>query len=210
MINVKKIVDWRKLLSFSAAGLTVASLTDSVVGASNSVEPLKPNIIIIQTDDQGYNDLSCYGSKNIRTPHIDSMALNGVKFTDYYCPAPVCSPSRAGLLTGTYPARLGFGGLALYPGIPQGLNPNEVTIAEMLKTMGYTTACVGKWHVGGNKMTTQDKDLLVYHPLRNGFDSFYGFYSNGTWVTPLVREYTEVGPTDSSKITNQLTVEAVS
>ena len=103
-----------------------------------------PNIIFILSDDQGYADLGSYGSKTIETPNIDQLAVEGVKFTDFYV-HPICSPTRAAFLTGCYAPRAGFPDVQLW-GSPFGLNPDEVTIAEILKTKNYKTACIGKWH----------------------------------------------------------------
>ncbi len=128
-----------------------------------------PNVIIILTDDQGYRDLGCFGSPNIATPHIDRLASEGMKFTNFYSASPVCSTSRAALLTGCYPARVGVPNV-LWPNSKTGLNPNEDTIADILKSRNYTTACVGKWHVG---------DSLPTLPKAQGFDSYFGIpYSN--------------------------------
>lgn len=131
----------------------------------------KPNIIIIFTDDHGYGDLGCYGSPDIRTPHIDKMAHEGIRFTSFYG-APFCGPSRAQLLTGCYPARVSH---ARNPGpsSPYGLNPDEITIAEILSEQGYVTKCIGKWHLG---------DAPEFLPTRQGFDSYFGIpYSNDMW-----------------------------
>ena len=129
-----------------------------------------PNFVIVFTDDQGYNDLGVYGSPNIRTPRIDRMAAEGMRFTDFYV-SPICSPSRAALLTGSYAVRAGMPDVHLYDA-PFGLSPDEVTIADMLKTRGYATACIGKWHLG------QDD---IFAPNRQGFDFFYGIrIVNGT------------------------------
>jgi arylsulfatase A-like enzyme len=132
-----------------------------------------PNIIIIFTDDQGYNDVGCYGSPNIQTPNLDRMASNGIRFTDFYVTSSVCSPSRASLLTGRLPARNGIGGV-LVPG-QNGLAPSEITIAEMLKERGYKTACYGKWHLGDN---------TEYLPTKQGFDEYFGIpYSNDMYIS---------------------------
>jgi len=129
----------------------------------------KPNFIVIMTDDQGYQDVGCFGSPNIKTPHLDQMAVDGMKFTDFYSMAPICSASRAGLLTGCYPPRVGIVG-AYFPHDTTGLHPDEITIAEILKTRGYVTACIGKWHLG---------HLRKFLPTNQGFDSFFGLpYSN--------------------------------
>ncbi|MEO0510308.1 MAG: sulfatase [Verrucomicrobiota bacterium] len=129
----------------------------------------KPNIIIIFNDDQGYQDLGCFGSPDIKTPNIDQIADRGMRFTDFYVASPVCCASRASLLTGCYPLRVGVRGV-FWPDRPGGLDPKYVTIAEVLKTVGYATAAVGKWHLG---------DKPKYLPTSQGFDSYYGIpYSN--------------------------------
>ena len=128
-----------------------------------------PNFVVIFTDDQGYQDVGCFGSPNIKTPNLDQMAEEGVKFTDFYSMAPVCSASRAGLLTGCYPTRVGTTGV-YFPRHDRGLNPDEQTIAEILKPQGYTSACIGKWHLGHRK---------EFLPTSQGFDYYFGIpYSN--------------------------------
>ena len=107
----------------------------------------KPNVIVIFNDDLGYQDLGCYGSPDINTPRIDQMAKEGTRFTSFYAASSVCSASRAALLTGCYPQRVGIEGV-LSASSKQGLNPKYTTIAKMLKTAGYATAAVGKWHLG--------------------------------------------------------------
>ena len=106
-----------------------------------------PNIIIVFIDDEGYGDVACYGATGFETPNLDQMASKGMRFTSFYSAQAVCSASRAGLLTGCYPNRIGISG-ALFPHHKIGLNPEEYTIAEMLKGQGYATACFGKWHLG--------------------------------------------------------------
>lgn len=129
----------------------------------------KPNVIVIFNDDLGYQDLGCYGSPNIKTPRIDQLAKEGTRFTSFYAASSVCSASRAALLTGCYPQRVGIEGV-LSASSKQGLNPKYTTIAKMLKTAGYATAAVGKWHLG---------DQNQFLPTNNGFDSYYGIpYSN--------------------------------
>jgi len=148
----------------------------------------KPNIILINCDDLGYGDLGCYGSQMNRTPHIDKLASEGMRFTDFYAASPACSPSRAGMLTGCYPPRVGFGHnqnrLVLFPGQAEGLSTNEKTIASVLKDTGYRTKIIGKWHCG---------DQPEFLPTRHGFDEYYGLpYSNDmgrqvsetTWLAP--------------------------
>ncbi len=109
-----------------------------------------PNIVLIFADDQGYQDLGVFGSPNIKTPHVDRLAKEGMRLTDFYSAASVCTPSRAALMTGCYPERVGRLGV-LFPRNTIGLNPEETTIAEMLKAEGYATACIGKWHLGHKK-----------------------------------------------------------
>jgi arylsulfatase A len=135
---------------------------------------MQPNIILINCDDLGYGDLGCYGSTINKTPAIDKMAAEGMRFTDFYMASPVCSPSRGAMLTGCYPPRISFGAFdgrwVLFPGQPLGLNPDEITIAKLLKQQNYATKIVGKWHCGDQK---------EFLPTRHGFDSYYGIpYSN--------------------------------
>ncbi|SMP42145.1 arylsulfatase A [Neorhodopirellula lusitana] len=127
------------------------------------------NVIIILTDDQGYEDLGCFGSTRIKTPNIDQMAAEGIKLTSFYTAASVCSPSRAALLTGRMPKRAGVPAV-LFPYSQTGLPEDEITIAELLKTKDYATGIVGKWHLG---------HLPKYLPINQGFDSYFGLpYSN--------------------------------
>ncbi|HCL30153.1 MAG TPA: Cerebroside-sulfatase, partial [Candidatus Latescibacteria bacterium] len=135
----------------------------------------RPNIILINCDDLGYGDVGCYGSTVHSTPHLDRMAAEGMRLTDFYMASSVCSPSRGALMTGCYPQRIGLGtgddGKAvLFPGDAVGLNPDEITIASLLKGQGYATQLVGKWHLG---------DQPEFLPTRHGFDHYYGLpYSN--------------------------------
>ncbi len=134
----------------------------------------KPNIILINCDDLGYGDIGCYGSEVNRTPTLDYMAENGMKFTDFYMVSPLCSPSRGGMMTGCYPRRIGFGSFegrcVLFPGQAVGLSQDETTVASILKEQGYSTMLVGKWHCG---------DQPEFLPTRHGFDHYYGLpYSN--------------------------------
>ena len=138
----------------------------------------QPNVIVFFADDLGYGELSCQGNPQIPTPHIDSIAKNGVRFTSGYVAGPNCSPSRAGLLTGRTPTLFGYefnptGPLNEDPNF--GLPPKEITIAEALHDGGYTTGLIGKWHQGG---TAQ------YHPHRHGFDEFFGFTHEGHYFVP--------------------------
>lgn len=134
----------------------------------------RPNIILINCDDLGYGDLGCYGSPVNQSPAIDALAARGIRLTDFYMASPVCSPSRGGMLTGCYPARIGFGSfdgdLVLFPGVGLGLAPDEHTVAARLRDLGYATMLVGKWHCG---------DQPGFLPNDHGFDRFFGLpYSN--------------------------------
>jgi arylsulfatase A-like enzyme len=141
---------------------------------SNEIEQnLKPNFIVVFVDDMGYGDLGCYGHPTINTPNLDKMAYEGQKWTQFYSASSVCTPSRAGLLTGRLPIRNGMIGSknrVLFPDSKYGLPDSEITIAEKLKENGYKTAAIGKWHLGHKK---------EYLPLQHGFDYYYGIpYSN--------------------------------
>lgn len=129
----------------------------------------RPNIIFILIDDQGYYDLGCYGADEVETPRIDAMAAEGVRFTDYYAAAPICSPSRAGILTGVYPRRLGLEAWVQRADSVLGIPPSVVTLPELLKEKGYATAAIGKWHLG------HEKGFL---PLDQGFDHHFGLLHN--------------------------------
>jgi len=139
-------------------------------GAADSVRP--PNIVLILCDDLGYGDVGCYGAKGYETPSIDRLAAQGIRFTDFYVAQAVCSASRAALLTGCYPNRIGIFG-ALGPKSNVGIHSNEVTLAEVLKARGYATAIFGKWHLGHHS---------EFLPTRHGFDEYFGLpYSNDMW-----------------------------
>ena len=131
-----------------------------------------PNIVIIFMDDLGYGDLSVNGALDYRTPNLDRMATEGIRFTNFLAAQAVCSASRSALLTGCYPNRIGFSG-ALFPGAKMGISSEEMTIAELLKQKNYATAIFGKWHLGDNKK---------FLPLQHGFDEYFGIpYSNDMW-----------------------------
>ena len=141
----------------------------------NSLFSKPPNFIIIFTDDQGFEDIGCFGSPKIKTPNLDKLAAEGRKFTSFYSANSVCSPSRASLLTGCYPVRISIPGV-LFPRHEIGLNPDEITIADLLKSKGYSTSCIGKWHIGHKPK---------FLPTRQGFDSYYGIpYSNDMTIDP--------------------------
>jgi len=212
-----------KTLAVGAAGFALpgcSGLGEQGMGKSAAA---KPNFIIIFCDDLGYGDLSCFGHPTIRTPNVDRMAAEGQRWTNFYVGASVCTPSRAALLTGRLPIRSGMCSdkrRVLFPDSASGLPAREVTIAEALKTRGYTTGCIGKWHLG---------HLKPYLPTNNGFDSYFGIpYSNDMdrvagegrqafwepkteyWNVPLMRDEEIVErPADQNTITKRYSAEAV-
>jgi arylsulfatase A len=167
---IKRSDDSNKSLSMYTTRHLLATTLTLTLGVSFafSESASKPNMILINIDDLGYADIGPFGGKT-QTPHLDRMAKEGMKLTSHYA-APVCSPSRAAMMTGCYPKRaLPIPGV-LFPSAKVGLNPNEVTIAEVLKPVGYATACIGKWHLG---------DQPAFLPTGQGFDSYFGIpYSN--------------------------------
>jgi arylsulfatase A-like enzyme len=133
----------------------------------------KPNVVIIFIDDMGYGDIGPFGSDH-PTPHLDRMAKEGMKLTDFYVSSAACTPSRSALMTGCYADRIGMGRSVIFPADKRGLNPKEITVAEILKKGGYATGCFGKWHLG---------DQPAFMPLAQGFDEYEGIpYSNDMWV----------------------------
>lgn len=140
------------------------------VSASNASQVEPPNFIIIFADDLGYGDVGCYGAKGYQTPELDRMAQEGMRFTDFSVSDSICTPSRAGLLTGRYAQRWGYQGGVYFPWSKDGMPQSEVTIAEILKTADYQTALIGKWHLGHKE---------PYLPTKQGFDAYFGIpYSN--------------------------------
>jgi len=184
----------------------------AVLGAQES---RPPNFILIFVDDMGYGDLGCFGSEKNRTPHLDELAADGMRLTDFYVASSVCTPSRAALMTGNYPQRVGLhlderNLCVLFPGGRKGIHADELTVAESLKAEGYATACIGKWHLG---------DQLEFLPTRHGFDEYYGIpYSNdmvartgpGRPPLPLMRDEVVVeAPANQDLLTRRYTDEAV-
>lgn len=150
--------------------LLIGLLLGSLCHETHLLAASKPNFILIFTDDQGYGDLGCFGSTKIKTPNIDRMAKEGRKFSNFMVASPVCTPSRAALLTGCYPKRIGMHQHVLFPSSTKGLHPDEYTIADLFKSQGYATAAFGKWHLGHHPETL---------PQQNGFDTYFGIpYSN--------------------------------
>ena len=142
-------------------------------------EKRAPNIILILTDDLGYNDLSCYGNLKYDTPNIDRMAREGQKWTEFYSASHICSPSRAAILTGQYPVRTGTSSHVFFEWSADGLPDNSLTISEVLQSNGFNTYIVGKWHLGHRE---------GYLPISHGFDYFYGIpYSNDMRVDPEMK-----------------------
>jgi arylsulfatase A len=171
----------------------------------------KPNIVFIFIDDQGYYDLGCYGASEVKTPRIDAMAKAGTRFTDYYAAAPICSPSRAGLLTGCYPRRVGNETWVHRADSESGIHPDELTMAELFKNNGYATACIGKWHLGFHE---------PFLPHNQGFDHYFGLLHNLDPVeivyfedkggVPLIRNGEFIKrPADPTELTKLYTDEAI-
>ncbi|MHC4354012.1 MAG: sulfatase family protein [Planctomycetota bacterium] len=199
-----------RLAGATAAGVVLSDFAQGARRAAN-----KPNFIIIFCDDMGYGDLGCFGSTKHRTPNIDRMAAEGARFTSFYVTSGVCTPSRSSLMTGCYPRRVSMHKSAknewvLFPVAKKGLNPNEITIADLLKSQGYATACIGKWHLG---------DQPEFLPTRQGFDYYYGIpYSNDMGSRqrkqnpplPLMRNEKVIeAPVDQNTVTKRYTEEVV-
>jgi len=152
--------------------------TESPTASHDRPNAQRPNIVLLLADDLGYGELGCQGNPQIPTPHIDSIAASGIRFTDGYVTAAYCSASRAGLLTGRYQTRFGyeFNPIGHHNEDSRaGLPASEITLARHLHNAGYTTALFGKWHLGGH---------AAYHPLRRGFDEFFGFLHEGHFFVP--------------------------
>ena len=147
-------------------------LVGIIPGNFSQTKRSAPNIVLIFMDDLGYGDIDAYGSLGYTTPNLNKLAAEGMRFTNFYSAQAVCTASRAGIITGCYPNRVGLAG-ALFPGAKIGLNSNEETMPEMLKKRGYRTSIIGKWHLG---------DAQKFLPLQHGFDEYFGIpYSNDMW-----------------------------
>ena len=194
----------RNFLRLLGAGAAAAAGPAWLRGQEARAPKRLPNFVILFTDDQGYQDVGCFGSPLIKTPRLDRMADEGMRFTDFYSAAPVCTPSRAALLTGCYPQRVSLPGV-LFPNAKIGLNPKEITIASLLRKRGYATMCIGKWHLG---------HLEPFLPTSHGFDGYFGIpYSNdmhhGGGV-PLMRDTKIIErPVKQNDLTERYTAEAV-
>ena len=176
-----------------------------------SGESISPNIVLIVCDDLGYGDLGCYGAKDIKTPAIDQMAHDGVRFTDFSVTAPLCTPSRASMMTGKYPGRVGLATGVLRPDATTGLAHDEITLGDLAKAAGYRTGCIGKWHLGF-------VDGML--PIEQGFDEYFGVLHNldhhetshfeAFGGMPIYRDRSVVArPADPAKMTSLYTDEAV-
>jgi len=205
--------DFLRTLTTTTAALALPGCTSARL--SQGKRTARPNLVIIFCDDLGYGDIGCFGSTKHHTPNLDRMAAEGMRFTSFYSTCSVCTPSRAGLMTGCYPLRVNMhqnekGLCVLFPVNKKGLNPKEVTIADMLKTRRYATACIGKWHLG---------DQPEFLPTRRGFDYYYGIpYSNdmgteqgpGQPPLPLLRNEVVIeAPADQNTLTKRYTEQAV-
>ena len=187
------------LLTASIAGLGLPLL-----GCSPLSSEKRPNVVIILTDDMGYGDISCYNKMQVKTPNIDRLAAEGVRFTDFYVPTPYCAPSRATLLTGRFPLRHRLvQNPAPDAGINDiGLNSGEVTMGELFQGAGYRTKCIGKWHLGHKP---------EYFPVKHGFDEYYGIlYSNDMRPVQIIENMDTVEyPVDQRLLTKKYTSKAL-
>lgn len=163
--------------------VSLSAVATGVLAAAPQDAHRPPNVVLILADDQGYGDVGCYGAKGFQTPNLDRMAADGIRFTDFYVAQPICSASRAALLTGCYPNRIGILG-ALDHRAKHGVSAKERTIADVLKARGYATAIYGKWHLG---------HLPPFLPTRHGFDEYFGLpYSNDMWPKHPTARYPDL------------------
>lgn len=175
----------------------------ALTNVGNGNNPNQPNIILMMADDLGYNDLSCYGSQNIRTPVLDKLAEEGLRLTDFYAGATVCTPSRMALLTGAYPSRLGWNGGVVGYGIKpvNGLAPEARTMGEVLRDAGYRTGLIGKWHLG---------DTAELHPQNQGFEKTYFIDKSNNQTKKLWRGSELIAdPFDNRRLTENFISEAI-
>ncbi len=164
--------EFLRTIGLAAVGAAASGCAGALRASTNESKDRPPNFVVIFIDDMAYADIGPFGAKDYPTPHLDRMAAEGVRFTDFYAAASSCTPSRAALMTGCYPQRVGLPNV-LGPNAAIGISDRETTIAGMLKPLGYATACYGKWHLG---------DKLKFLPTRHGFDEYFGLpYSNDMW-----------------------------
>lgn len=179
-------------------------ITGCISKNSNSKNEIKPNVLIILTDDMGYGDISCYSQRNYKTTNIDNLAKHGVSCTDFYVPTPYSAPSRASLLTGRFPLRHGLiRNPAPDAGINDvGINSNEITLGNVFREAGYRTKCIGKWHLGHKP---------EYFPVKHGFDEYYGIlYSNDMRPVQIIENMDTVEyPVDQRLLTRKYTQKAI-
>ena len=193
-----------RLTTLSTAGflgpVAIALCSSTPLGADST----RPNFVIIFTDDQGYQDVGCFGSPDIRTPRLDAMAKQGMKFTSFYA-QPICGPSRAALMTGCYPMRVAERGHTKQ--IHPVLHEDEITVAEVLRTKGYATACFGKWDLAKHAQSGFFMDLF---PTRQGFDYFYGTPTSNDRVADLYRNEELIEPASNmATLAQRYTDEAI-
>ncbi len=205
------------MVGIAGLGMSLSCLRAEAYPRGDGVKGTLPNIVLILCDNLGYGDAGCFNPRaKQRTPRIDRMAAEGMRFTDCYAAAPVCTPSRAALMTGCYPRRVGLDhvdpdGLVLRPVSRHGLHPDEITIAELLNTRGYATACIGKWHLG---------DQAALLPTRQGFDEYLGIpYSDDMTARPSQPRWPPLplmdgervieAPVDRNSLTRRYTQRAV-
>ncbi len=210
----KTICKFHILIAVQMA-IVIATDGSSAAIGDESDRSRRPNFVLILCDNLGWGDVGCYGSTKHRTPHIDRLASEGMRLTSFYVTSGVCTPSRASIMTGCYPRRVNMhmsdtGGSVLRPVSTKGLHPDEVTIAEVLKSRGYATTCIGKWHLG---------DQPEFLPTRQGFDEYFGIpYSDD--MTPRVgqiwpplplmhNEKVAEAPVDRHLLTKRYTAEAI-
>jgi arylsulfatase A len=198
---------WRRQLQPNWTLITaIAVVLMNAALPSNSAaadSPTHPNVVLIMADDLGYGDLSCYGSDTIKTPVLDKLASEGARLTSFYAGCTICTPSRMALLTGAYPARVGWrGGVVGYGIKPQnGLAPGAITIAEVFRGAGYQTALIGKWHLG---------DTPELSPMKQGFDTTFYINKSNNQTKKLWRgDKLVADPFDNRRLTEQFTTEAI-
>lgn len=207
--------------------LLAGFLLNAHAGAEPTPSDRPPNIILILADDQGWADLGVYGGEHVETPRLDSLAAEGVRFPQFYSAASICTPARAGLLTGRYPARFGLAQGVVFPNDGHGLPPEEITLAEVLRTAGYRTMAIGKWHLGHTpeRLPTQQgfetwfgvpysNDMASTRPTKSVADLDAAWAEHDTsstwWNVPLMRDDVVLErPTDQRRLTTRYTDEAI-